>query len=105
MEPPLVSDNIAGQSVALLGGAARRSFQDIGGHVALSAPAVKRRVDRLRRDGGIRGFTTLIDPRRVGGETPAILELPTEGPLSGTGNPAGDPPHPRGAAPHPPGRP
>ena len=31
--------------VALLRQDARRSFQDIGSHVALSAPAVKRRVD------------------------------------------------------------
>ena len=37
--------------VALLRENARRSFKDIGGHVHLSAPAVKRRVDRLERDG------------------------------------------------------
>ena len=33
--------------VALLRENARRSYQDIGRHVHLSAPAVKRRVDRL----------------------------------------------------------
>src|SRR2546421_2359269 len=69
--------------IGLLREDARRSFQDIGAHVALSAPAVKRRVDRLRREGVIRGFTTLIDPRRFGWQTQAIVELTTEGRFSG----------------------
>src|SRR4051795_277010 len=77
-------DDIDRQIIALLRDDARRSFQDIGSRVALSAPAVKRRVDRLRRDGVIRGFTTLIDPRRVGGQPQAIVELTTEGRFSGT---------------------
>jgi DNA-binding Lrp family transcriptional regulator len=77
-------DPIDRQIIALLRDDARRSFQDIGAHVALSAPAVKRRVDRLRRDGVIKGFTTLIDPRRFGWQTQAIVELTTEGRFSGT---------------------
>ena len=40
-------DQIDRRIVALLQENARRSFQDIGGKVSLSAPAVKRRVDRL----------------------------------------------------------
>ena len=40
-------DEIDHQIVALLRENARRSFQDIGERVSLSAPAVKRRVDRL----------------------------------------------------------
>src|SRR5881227_322459 len=76
-------DSIDKQIVALLRENARRSFQDIGGHVSLSAPAVKRRVDRLRREGVIRGFTTLVDPRRFGWQTQAIVELTTEGRFSG----------------------
>ena len=71
------------QIIALLREDARRSFQDIGGHVALSAPAVKRRVDRLRAEGVIKGFTTLVDPRRFGWQTQAIVELTTEGRFSG----------------------
>src|SRR3954467_3933441 len=82
-------DEIDRQIIALLRDDARRSFQDIGGHVALTAPAVKRRVDRLRRDGVIRGFTTLIDPRSFGWQTQAIVELTTEGSFSGPGVPAG----------------
>src|ERR1044072_8202848 len=55
-------DQIDHRIIALLRENARRSFQDIGGHVALSAPAVKRRVDRLERDGIVRGYSANIDP-------------------------------------------
>jgi DNA-binding Lrp family transcriptional regulator len=72
-------DDIDRQIIALLRDDARRSFQDIGSRVSLSAPAVKRRVDRLRRDGVIRGFTTLVDPARFGWHAMAIVELETEG--------------------------
>src|SRR3954462_6079758 len=77
-------DDIDRQIIALLREDARRSFQDIGSHVALTAPAVKRRVDRLRRDGVVKGFTTIVDPRRFGWQTQAIVELTTEGRFSGT---------------------
>jgi DNA-binding Lrp family transcriptional regulator len=76
-------DDTDRQIIALLREDARRSFQDIGAHVALSAPAVKRRVDRLRAEGVIKGFTTLVDPRRFGWQTQAIVELTTEGRFSG----------------------
>src|SRR3954454_14781767 len=76
-------DEVDRQIIALLRADARRSFQGIGSHVALTAPAVKRRVDRLRRDGVIKGFTTVVDPRRFGWQTQAIVELTTEGRFSG----------------------
>lgn len=76
-------DAIDRKIVALLRADARRSFQDIGGHVALSAPAVKRRVDRLRAEGVLRGFTALVDPARFGWHAQAIVELTTEGRFSG----------------------
>ena len=69
--------------VALLRENARRSFQDIGGHVSLSAPAVKRRVDRLERDGVIRGYSANIDPSALGWNTHAFVELFCEGRMSG----------------------
>src|SRR3954449_1086954 len=98
MEAHLAIDDIDRQIVALLREDARRSFQDIGGHVALSAPAVKRRVDRLLRDGVITGFTTLIDPRRFGWQTQAIVELETEGRFSGADIPPATRPPPEVAA-------
>ena len=71
------------QIVALLRENARRSFQDIGGRVALSAPAVKRRVDRLERDGVIRGYSANVDPSAIGWNTHAFVELFCEGRMSG----------------------
>ena len=72
-------DAIDRQIVALLRANARRSFQDIGGRVALSAPAVKRRVDRLQADGVIRAYAAVVDPGAVGWPTHAVVELYCEG--------------------------
>jgi len=68
-------DAIDQQIVALLREDARRSFQSIGSRVALSAPAVKRRVDRLRATGVITGFTAIVDPAALGQRTEAFVEI------------------------------
>jgi DNA-binding Lrp family transcriptional regulator len=75
-------DEIDQQIVALLRDNARRSFQDIGARVALSAPAVKRRVDRLQADGVIRGYAAVVDPAAVGWHTHAFVALFCEGRMS-----------------------
>jgi len=54
---------------------ARRTYDDIGGHVSLSAPAVKRRIDRLRAGGVLVGFTTVVDYEALGWNTEALVEL------------------------------
>ena len=72
-------DEIDRQIIALLREDARRAFQDIGAHVALSAPAVKRRVDRLEAAGVVRGYTASIDPGRFGWGTHAFVALSCEG--------------------------
>jgi DNA-binding Lrp family transcriptional regulator len=54
---------------------ARASYAEIGATVALSAPAVKRRIDRLRSAGVIRGFTAIVDPAAIGWTTEAFVEL------------------------------
>jgi DNA-binding Lrp family transcriptional regulator len=77
-------DRIDVQIVALLRENARRSFQDIGRRVSLSAPAVKRRVDRLEREGVIRGYSATVDPAAFGWPTHAFVELFCEGHMSGT---------------------
>jgi DNA-binding Lrp family transcriptional regulator len=69
--------------VALLRENARRSYQDIGGQVSLSAPAVKRRVDRLEADGVIRGYTAVVDPHAFGWHAEAFVDLFCEGSMSG----------------------
>ncbi|MFI5915411.1 Lrp/AsnC family transcriptional regulator [Dactylosporangium sp. NPDC051541] len=68
-------DPIDQRIIALLQEDARSSYAEIGERVALSAPAVKRRVDRLRSSGVIRGYTALIDPGAVGWTTEAFVEL------------------------------
>ena len=76
-------DHIDRTIVALLRENARRSFKDIGGHVHLTAPAVKRRVDRLERDGVIRGYTATIDPHAFGWHAEAFVDLYCEGHMPG----------------------
>ncbi len=61
--------------IASLVADARSSYAEIGAAVSLSAPAVKRRVDRLRAAGVIRGFTAVVDPAAVGWTTEAFVEL------------------------------
>jgi DNA-binding Lrp family transcriptional regulator len=68
-------DPIDQRIIALLVADARASYAEIGSKVALSAPAVKRRVDRLRSSGVIKGFTAVIDPAAVGWTTEAFVEL------------------------------
>ncbi|MFZ0386939.1 MAG: Lrp/AsnC family transcriptional regulator [Solirubrobacteraceae bacterium] len=68
--------------VALLRENARRSFQDIGNHVHLSAPAVKRRVDRLERDGVLLGYTAIVDPEAFGWHAEAFVDLYCEGAMA-----------------------
>ena len=53
----------------------RRTYDDIGGRVNLSAPSVKRRVDRLRAAGALRGFTAIVDHAALGWGTEALVEL------------------------------
>ena len=78
-----ITDETDQQIVALLRENARRSFQDIGEKVSLSAPAVKRRVDRLEAAGVIRGYTTTVEPSAFGWQSHAFVELFCEGRMSG----------------------
>jgi DNA-binding Lrp family transcriptional regulator len=72
-------DEIDRQIVALLRTNARASFQAIGQRVSLSAPAVKRRVDRLEADGVIRAYAAVVDPGAMGWHTHAVVALYCEG--------------------------
>ena len=68
-------DAIDRKILALLVEDGRRTYDDIGRRVSLSAPAVKRRVDRLRAQGALRGFTALLDHAALGDRTEALVEL------------------------------
>jgi len=60
----------------------RATYAEIGAVVSLSAPAVKRRVDRLRKSGAIQGFTAVLDPQVLGWSTEAYVEVYCKGTVS-----------------------
>ena len=70
------------QIVALLVADGRATFHAIGDQVGLSAPAAKRRVDRLVAEGTITGFTALVDPAAEGSPLEAFVELHCQGAIS-----------------------
>jgi DNA-binding Lrp family transcriptional regulator len=71
----LLRDELDRQIVALLVENARASYGEVGRAVGLSAPAVKRRVDRLVAEGVITGFSARVDDEAVGASTEAFVEL------------------------------
>jgi DNA-binding Lrp family transcriptional regulator len=79
---PEALDTIDLRIVTLLRENARRSFADVGTRVGLSAPAVKRRVDRLETRGIIRSYSAVVDPARLGWTTLAIVDLHCDGRMS-----------------------
>jgi Lrp/AsnC family leucine-responsive transcriptional regulator len=70
-----IMDDQDRQILALLVEDGRRTYDDIARRVALSAPAVKRRVDRMRTRGALQGFTAVVDQGALGAHTEALIEL------------------------------
>lgn len=68
-------DAIDRRILSLLLDDGRRTYDDIGARVKLSAPSVKRRIDRLRASGALRGFTAVVDQAALGWQTEALVEL------------------------------
>lgn len=54
---------------------ARASYREIGAEVGLSAPAIKRRVDRLIDANVITGFTARINPDALGWRAQALVAV------------------------------
>ena len=71
----LVLDAADQMILELLTENARRTLGDIGQRVGLSAPAVKRRIDRLEAAGVILGYTTRLDHAKLGRPLEAFTEL------------------------------
>ena len=72
---PVPFDDLDRKIVAALVANARTSFAEIGAEIGLSAPAVKRRVDRMREADVITGFTTIVRPAVLGWRTEAYVEV------------------------------
>jgi DNA-binding Lrp family transcriptional regulator len=68
-------DELDERIVAALVDNARATYAEVGASVGLSAPAVKRRVDRLRASGAITGFSARVNPAAMGWTTEAYVEL------------------------------
>jgi Lrp/AsnC family transcriptional regulator, leucine-responsive regulatory protein len=68
-------DGVDRKILSLLVEDGRRTYDDIAGQVSLSAPSVKRRVDRLRERGTLEGFTAIVDHGAMGWNTEALVEL------------------------------
>ncbi len=56
-------DNTDKKILDLIKGNARMSYQEIGDNIGMSRVAAKKRIDRLEKDGIIRGYNTYIDRR------------------------------------------
>jgi DNA-binding Lrp family transcriptional regulator len=78
-------DELDGRIVAVLVGNGRATYAEVGAKVGLSAPAVKRRVDRLLASGAITGFAARVDPSAMGWTTEAYVELFCRGRTSPSG--------------------
>jgi Lrp/AsnC family leucine-responsive transcriptional regulator len=70
-----VLDELDRRILTLLVEDGRRTYDDIGRRVSLSAPSVKRRVDRLRANGALEGFTAVVDHGAMGWNAEALVEL------------------------------
>ncbi|RKN43878.1 Lrp/AsnC family transcriptional regulator [Streptomyces hoynatensis] len=77
--PAVILDELDRKIVAALVANARTSFAEIGAAIGLSAPAVKRRVDRMREAGIITGFTAIVLPAALGWRTEAYVEVYCDG--------------------------
>lgn len=53
----------------------RRAYSDIAEVVGLSAPAVSDRIDRLREEGVVHGFTVDLDRSKLGGGLPVLITV------------------------------
>jgi DNA-binding Lrp family transcriptional regulator len=68
-------DELDKRIVAALVDDGRATYAEVGARVGLSAPAVKRRVDRLRAAGAVTGFSAQVNPSKLGWTTEAYVEL------------------------------
>lgn len=72
-------DEIDRELIRLLRANGRSTLGELGAGVNLSAPAVKRRIDRLEQDGVITGYTAVVDHAKLGLPLQAFSELRFDG--------------------------
>ncbi len=72
-------DDIDRAIVGVLSRHGRATYAEVGAAVGLSAPAVKRRVDRLLDDGVVVGFAAVVDPGAMGWGIEALVHVYCQG--------------------------
>lgn len=72
-------DNIDAHLLRLLQEGGRTSQHDLAQEVGLSAPAVGERLRKLEERQVIRGFSAIVDPKRVGFDITAFIAVGING--------------------------
>jgi Lrp/AsnC family leucine-responsive transcriptional regulator len=72
-------DSMDRRILTVLQKSGRMSNADLSERVNLSPSACHRRVQRLEKDGYIRDYVALVDPRRIGLPTMAFVEITLSG--------------------------
>lgn len=72
-------DSLDRRILTVLQKSGRMSNADLSERVHLSASACHRRVQRLEKEGFIRDYVALVDPRKIGLPTMAFVEITLSG--------------------------
>lgn len=72
-------DQIDRRILALLQRQGRMPIAELAEHANLSASACHRRVQRLEKEGYIRDYVALLDPRKLGRPTTVFVEITLSG--------------------------
>jgi len=78
-EAPLPLDDVDRKILALLQENARISFRDIADAVGVSVGTVHNRIKKLENLNIIKGYTTLLDPYKLGFELTALILMQVDG--------------------------
>jgi Lrp/AsnC family leucine-responsive transcriptional regulator len=73
-------DNVDRHILSLLQENCKLPLARIGERVGLSAPSVAERIDKLEKSGVIRGYTAVLDARRLGKDITAFIGVFIEHP-------------------------
>jgi len=63
----------------------RMTFSELATRIGLTGPSTAERVRRLESDGVIRGYTTILEPEKVGGELAALVAVTLDSPSARAG--------------------
>lgn len=77
-------DNTDKKLISLLNENARYSLKELAGEVSLSSPATSTRIERLEKEGIIKGYTAKIDRKMLGYNITAFISMDVPPPQKNT---------------------